>query len=122
MKRTYIALVAILAGLALAGSAIAQARHDEKPHGATASDMTPSQSQPSVHPSDSSDQTILLKDGTTLILHSDGNVYHADATGKRIRMKDGVMMEAKDGTRYLMKNDQVWKAITEKGTLHPTHQ
>ncbi len=32
------------------------------------------------------------------------------------------MMEAKDGTKYMMKSDAIWKTITQKGTLHPSHQ
>ena len=36
-----------------------------------------------------------------------------------MRMKDGVVMEGKDGARYLHKNDVIWKQITEKGTLVP---
>ena len=121
MRRIGLMLFVALLGSGLAVDAFAQARHDEKPHG-TQPGGTATESQPSVTPSDKSSQTILLKDGTTLILHSDGTGYHADAKGNRMRMKDGVMMEAKDGTRYMMKNDMIWKAITEKGTLHPTHQ
>jgi len=37
-------------------------------------------------------------------------------------MRDGVVMEGADGTRYMMKNDVIWRTITEKGTLHPSHQ
>jgi len=115
-------LAVALLGIGFAVEGLAQARHDEKPHGTSAPETTSTSSQPSVSPSDSSEQTVLLKDGTTLIMRKDGTGYHADAAGKRMRMKDGVMMEAKDGTRYMMKNDVIWKAITEKGTLHPTHQ
>jgi len=32
-------------------------------------------------------------------------------------MRDGVVMEGKDGARYMMKNDAVWRQITEKGTM-----
>ena len=38
---------------------------------------------------------------------------------KRVRMKDGVVMQGKDGAKYLHKNDVIWKQITEKGTLSP---
>ena len=60
-----------------------------------------------------------LKDGGKITLDSDGKTYHVDAAGKRVRMKDGVVMVGKDGARYLHKNDAVWKQITEKGTLAP---
>ena len=60
-----------------------------------------------------------LKDGGKIVVHTDGKTYHADATGKRMRMKDGVVMEGKDGQKYLMKNDAIWKQITEKSTLAP---
>jgi hypothetical protein len=49
----------------------------------------------------------------------DGKTYHQDANGKRVRMKDGVVMEGKDGRKYLHKNDVVWQQMTEKGTLAP---
>ena len=60
-----------------------------------------------------------LKDGGKLVIDKDGKTYHADAKGKRVRMKDGVVMEGKDGSRYLMKNDAIWKDITNRGTLAP---
>lgn len=60
-----------------------------------------------------------LKDGGTIYLDKDGRTYHVEASGKRSRMKDGVVMEGKDGTKYIHKNDLTWKQITEKGTLAP---
>ncbi len=116
------ATITIAAALGLASPGFAQTRHDEKPHGMAAPSSGTPPAQPSVSPSDPSDQTILLKDGGTLILKNDGTGYHADAKGRRVRMKDGVMMESTDGTKYMMKNDAIWKAITQKGTLHPSHQ
>jgi len=46
-------------------------------------------------------------------------MIHIDAAGNRVRMKDGVTMEGKDGTKYVMKNNALWKKIIEKGTLNP---
>ncbi len=109
---TTLALAVI--GSAVAFGAYAQARHDEKPHGTPAPTTTA--------PADLGEEAIPLKDGGKLVIRKDGTTYHVDSKGKRVRMKDGVAMEAADGTRYMMKNDMVWKAITEKGTLHPTHQ
>ena len=60
-----------------------------------------------------------LKDGGTIVLDKEGRTYHQDAAGKRLRMKDGVVMEGMDGRKYLHKNDVVWQQITEKGTLGP---
>ena len=39
-------------------------------------------------------------------------------TGK---MKDGKMMMGKDGSMMMMKNNAIWKTITEHGTLKPGH-
>jgi hypothetical protein len=118
MNRQLITTIVLVAGLGLAGTASPQARHDEKPHGVMSTDSAPAVS---VVPTDSTEQAIALKDGGTLILRKDGTMYHANAAGKRVQMRDGVVMEAKDGTRYMMKNDAVWKQITEKGTMHPNH-
>lgn len=64
-------------------------------------------------------QTIELKDGGKVTVRKDGTMVHIDAAGSRVKMKNGVAMEGKDGTRYVMKNDAIWKTITEKGTLNP---
>ncbi len=61
-----------------------------------------------------------LIDGGKIVMQKDGTTYHADAKGKRVRMKDGVVMEGKDGQKYLMKNDAIWKLITEKGKISTT--
>ena len=60
-----------------------------------------------------------LADGGAIVVGKDGVTYHTDAAGKRVRMKDGVVMTGKDGAKYLHKNDVMWKQITEKGTLAP---
>jgi hypothetical protein len=62
---------------------------------------------------------VALKDGGTIVIFKDGKTYHRDAAGKRVRMKDGVVMEGKDGRKYLHRNDVVWQQVTEKGTLAP---
>jgi Copper resistance protein K len=121
MKRKLNSLIALLVGIGVGTFVFAQGRHDEKPHGVMNPGTAPAAGAVSVAPRDSTEQAIALKDGGTLILRKDGTMYHADAAGKRVRMKDGVVMEAKDGTRYMMKSDAVWKQITEKGTMHPNH-
>ena len=67
------------------------------------------------------DQVIDLKDGGKVTVQKDGSMVHIDAEGNRVRMKNGVTMEAKDGTKYVMKNNAIWKTITEKGTLNPKY-
>ena len=65
------------------------------------------------------DQVIDLKDGGKVTVQKDGSMVHIDAAGNRVKMRNGVTMEAKDGTKYVMKNNAIWKTITEKGTLNP---
>lgn len=65
------------------------------------------------------EQTIELRDGGKLTIDKKGAMVHLDAAGNRVKMKNGVVMEGKDGTRYMMKNDAIWKQITEKGSLSP---
>ena len=64
-------------------------------------------------------QTIELKDGSKVTAQKDGTMVHIDAAGNRVKMRDGVTMEGKDGTKYVMKNNAIWKTLTEKGTLNP---
>lgn len=65
------------------------------------------------------EQTIELKDGGKVMVHKDGTMVHIDAAGNRVKMRNGVVMEAKDGMKYVMKNNAIWKQITEKGSLKP---
>ena len=67
------------------------------------------------------DQVIVLKDGGKVTVQKDGSMVHMDAEGNRVKMRNGVTMEAKDGTKYVMKNNAIWKTITEKGTLNPKY-
>ncbi len=60
-----------------------------------------------------------LKDGGSISIGPDGHTYHVDAKGKRVRMKNGVVMEGKDGKKYLHSNDAIWQQISTKGTLAP---
>ena len=66
-------------------------------------------------------QTIDLKDGGKIMVEKSGTMVHMDAAGKRVRMKDGKMMMGKDGSMLMMKNNAIWKTITEHGTLKPGH-
>ena len=64
-------------------------------------------------------RVVALADGGEIVIDKEGRTYHTDANGKRVRMKDGVVMEGKDGAKYIHRNDAIWKQITEKGTLAP---
>lgn len=66
-------------------------------------------------------QVIDLKDGGKVVLMKDGSMAHYDAGGNRIKMKDGHEMQAKDGSKVMMKNNAIWKTVTEHGTLKPGH-
>lgn len=65
------------------------------------------------------EQTIELKDGGKVMVLKDGTMVHVDAAGNRVKMRDNKVMEAKDGTKFMMKNNALWKQLTEKGTLKP---
>ena len=66
-------------------------------------------------------QTVDLKDGGRIVVMKDRTMAHYDAAGTRVKMKDGHMMHAKDGSMVMMKNNAIWKTITEHGTLKPGH-
>lgn len=66
-------------------------------------------------------QTIELKDGGKIIMEEGKTMIHIDAAGNRVKMRDGKVMEAKDGSKVMMKNNAIWKTITEHGTLKPGH-
>jgi len=60
-----------------------------------------------------------LKDGGKVYVQKDGSMVHLDAAGNRVKMRDGKAMEAKDGSTVMMKNNAIWKKLTEQGTLNP---
>lgn len=66
-------------------------------------------------------QTIELKDGGKIVIEKSGTMAHMDAAGKRVKMKDGQVMTGKDGSKLMMKNNAIWKTLTEHGTLKPGH-
>jgi hypothetical protein len=66
-------------------------------------------------------QTIELKDGGKIVIEEKGTMIHTDAAGNRVKMKDGKVMVAKDGSKVMMKNNAIWKTIAEHGTLKPGH-
>jgi hypothetical protein len=62
-----------------------------------------------------------LKDGGKLVIDQKGAMVHTDGAGNRVRMMDRVVMQTRDGGKIMMKNDAIWKQITEHGTLKPGH-
>ena len=66
-------------------------------------------------------QTIELKDGGKIMIEQKGTMIHIDAAGNRVKMRDGRVMIAKDGHKLMMKNNAIWRTITEHGTLKPGH-
>ena len=67
------------------------------------------------------EQTIAMKDGSQLLIQKSGTMIHNDAAGNRMKMVDGKIMEAKDGSKIMMKNNALWQTISVKGSLHPNH-
>lgn len=70
-------------------------------------------------PHSAAERIIQLKDGGTLLVRTDGNMVHRDASGRRVPMRDGEPMETWDGSRQVMQNDPAWRQIIEKRSLSP---
>lgn len=62
-------------------------------------------------------KTIELKDGSTLYIFKDGKMSMADKFGRPKRMKQGMVMETKDGQKLMMHGDEVMRleALTRQG-------
>lgn len=66
-------------------------------------------------------QPIELKDGGKIVFEKQGTMAHIDAAGNRVKMRDGKVMETKDGSKILMKNNALWQTLAVHGTLKPGH-
>ena len=66
-------------------------------------------------------QTIELKDGGKIVIEKQGTMAHIDAAGNRVKMRDGRVMETKDGSKVMMKNNALWQTLAVHGTLKPGH-
>ena len=53
------------------------------------------------------EKSIPLKDGTTVYLFKDGKMGMEDKLGRTVRMKQGHVMETKDGQKIIMIGDEV---------------
>ncbi|KDP87192.1 copper resistance protein CopK [Cupriavidus sp. SK-3] len=60
-----------------------------------------------------------LKDGSTLYIFKDGKMSMENKAGHAVGMKEGVIMETKDGQKMMMKGNEVWRLEPQlhKGTL-----
>ena len=58
------------------------------------------------------EKSIELKDGSTVYLFKDGKMGMENKFGKSVRMKQGHVMETKDGQRVIMIGDEVARMET----------
>ena len=119
MKLDFLSIVALSVGLAFGASVYAQTRHDEKPHGPPT--KAAAKTTTDIQPPAGATQTFELNDGGKVFVMKDGTMAHYNGAGKRVRMKDGQTMAAKDGGKLMMKNNAIWKQLSEHGTLKPGH-
>lgn len=64
-------------------------------------------------------RSIELKDGGRISVRVDGTMAHYDATGKQLRMAEGEMMTAKDGSQILMVNGSLWTPGLNRNPSQP---
>jgi ketosteroid isomerase-like protein len=64
--------------------------------------------------------TYALKDGTTLYVADNGRMRMFTAEGQRLHMKDGVLMQTREGRIIAMKEDLNWKQLRQFGSLNPS--
>lgn len=60
-----------------------------------------------------------LKDGSTVYIFKDGKMGMESKTGQSAHMKEGVIMETKDGQKIMMKGNEIWRM---EALLHRTHK
>ncbi|WP_136418269.1 periplasmic Cu(I)/Cu(II)-binding protein CopK [Herbaspirillum sp. ST 5-3] len=65
------------------------------------------------------EKSIELKDGSTVYLFKDGKMGMENKMGKAVRMKQGQVMETKDGQKIIMIGDEVARLDT---ILHADHR
>jgi hypothetical protein len=58
------------------------------------------------------EKSVELKDGSTVYLFKDGKMAMEDKLGRIVRMKEGHVMETKDGQRVIMVGDEVARLDT----------
>lgn len=50
-----------------------------------------------------------MKDGSTLRVFKDGKMVMEDSKGRPVKMKPGQVMEAKDGSKFMMVGNEVMR-------------
>lgn len=55
------------------------------------------------------EKSIPMKDGSTVYVFKDGKMGMEDKMGRALRMKQGEVMEAKDGQKIMMHGDEVMR-------------
>lgn len=65
------------------------------------------------------EKSIDLKDGSTVYIFKDGKMGMENKFGKTVRMKEGQVMEAKDGQRIIMVGDEIMRL---EDVLHEQHR
>ncbi|MDT3670590.1 MAG: periplasmic Cu(I)/Cu(II)-binding protein CopK [Aromatoleum sp.] len=58
-----------------------------------------------------------LKDGSTLYIFKDGKMGMEDKGGRAQSMKDGQVMETKDGEKIMMKGNEIWR-VEKRHEIH----
>ena len=64
------------------------------------------------------EKTIELKDGSTVYILKDGKMAMENKHGQPMRMKEGVIMETKDGQKLMMKGNEFWRLEEMKRQLN----
>ena len=71
------------------------------------------------YPAQEGQKAIQLKDGSTVYILKDGKMGMEDKLGRAVRMKQGQVMETKDGQKIMMHGDEVMRL---DNILHQDHR
>ena len=71
------------------------------------------------YPAEQVAKAIPLKNGSTVYILKDGKMGMEDKMGNAVRMKQGEVMEAKDGQKIMMHGDEVMRLDS---ILHSQHR
>ena len=65
------------------------------------------------------ERVIGLKDGTSVVVFNDGKMSMRDKLGRAHVMTEGTVMETADGTKILMKGNEVFRRTTVEELNRP---
>jgi hypothetical protein len=71
------------------------------------------------YPAEQVQKAIQLKNGSTVYILKDGKMAMEDKVGRAVRMKQGEVMETKDGEKIIMHGDEVMRLDS---ILHDQHR